>query len=181
MHDFLIKLPIKTLVVQLWQAKADVRIIYTGHSSHSHHSWSHLTESWNPTSSQTHSTYSALDRGKLQSTASLKCIFYIMTMHTKGLSGALRRSLNPGQQQTFVRHRGGPTLHRCPLFLEHYIPGPSLQQEEFPKPSCSSDTWSNAAGSGLSELWLSQLQKASNADKWPREHHNPFIEKAQLG
>lgn len=56
-----------------------------------------------------------------------------MIMHTKGLTGALRRSLNSGLQKTFVRHSGGPTLHRCPLFLEHYIPEPYLQQKYFPQ------------------------------------------------
>lgn len=46
------------------------------------------------------------------------------------------------------------------------------------KPSCSFETWNNLVCSGLPELWLVQLQKASSIDNWPKEHHIPFTEKA---
>lgn len=107
-----------------------------------------------------------------------------MIIHTKGLTEALRRSLNSGQQESFVTHSRSSKLHRCLLFLEHYIPKPYLHQKHFPKamqPSRSSETWDNLVGSGLSELRLFQLQKASSTDNsdpaFPKSITSPLLKR----
>lgn len=107
-----------------------------------------------------------------------------MIIHTKGLTEALRRTLWIQDNRSHATHGQSSKLHRCLLFLEYYIPKPYLHQKHFPKamqPSCSSETWNNLVGSGLSELCLFQLQKASSTDNsdpaFPKSITSPLLKR----